>query len=99
MKLEKWALLAEIISGVAIVVTVIILIVEVRGNTTVLRATNRQSIAERIVLSADKRLRYFYGASFSLALIVFCFVCSVGEIRCAPPDRIMRQPSPTHEGN
>ncbi len=34
MKLEKWALIAEIVSGVAIVVTLVILIFEVRGNTS-----------------------------------------------------------------
>ena len=38
MKLEKYALTAEIISGFAIVVTLIILIFEVRGNTDALRA-------------------------------------------------------------
>jgi hypothetical protein len=49
MKLEKYALAAEIISGVAIVVTLIILIIEVQGNTDVLRAQtiNAQYESER----------------------------------------------------
>jgi len=47
MKLEKWALIAEIVGAVAIVVTLIFLIVEVRGNTEAIRAANRQSLATR----------------------------------------------------
>ena len=38
MKLEKWALIAEIVGGLAIVVTLIVLIAEVRGNTGAVRA-------------------------------------------------------------
>jgi hypothetical protein len=38
VKLEKWALIAEIGSGVAIVVTLIVLIVETRANTDAIRA-------------------------------------------------------------
>ena len=47
MKLEKWALLAEIVSGVAIVVTLIVLIFETNANTGATLAANRQSIASR----------------------------------------------------
>ena len=47
MKLEKLALMAEVISGLAIVVTLIVLVVEVRDNTNAVRAETRQSIAER----------------------------------------------------
>ena len=46
MKLEKWALGAEILSGVAIVVTLIVLIVEVRGNTDAVQAQTLNSQRE-----------------------------------------------------
>ena len=48
MKLEKAALVAEIISGVAIVVTLIVLVIEVRDNTDAMRAATRESLAERV---------------------------------------------------
>ena len=38
MKLDRWALVAEIVSGVAIVITLIILILEVRSNTQAIQA-------------------------------------------------------------
>ena len=47
MKLEKWALIAEITSGVAIVATLIFLIIEIRGNSAAVRATALTSISER----------------------------------------------------
>ena len=47
MKLEKWALIAEIVGSVAVVVTLIFLIIEVRGNTEASLAANRQSLAGR----------------------------------------------------
>ena len=47
MKLEKWALIAEIISGAAIVITLIFLILEVRAGTQATLAANRQSLAGR----------------------------------------------------
>ena len=47
MKLEKWALGAEIVSGFAIVVTLVILIVELRGNTSALQAASLQALADR----------------------------------------------------
>jgi hypothetical protein len=47
MKLEKWALIAEVVSGVAIVVTLAILIFQIRQNTDAIRAANRQSVATR----------------------------------------------------
>lgn len=46
-KLQEYALLAEIISGLAIVVTLVILIFEVKGNTTAVQISNRQSISAR----------------------------------------------------
>lgn len=47
MKLREYALIAEIVSGVAIVVTLIFLIVEVNANTNATLAANRQSLASR----------------------------------------------------
>ncbi len=48
MKLKKLALIAEIVSGVAIVVTLIVLVSGIRDNTSAVRAASRQSIAERV---------------------------------------------------
>ena len=48
MKLKKLALLSETVGGIAIVVTLVVLIVEIRGNTTVLQASYRQSISARV---------------------------------------------------
>lgn len=48
MKLKKVAVLSEIVGGVAIVVTLVILIVEIRGNTGALQASYRQSISARV---------------------------------------------------
>ena len=39
MKLEKWALIAEVAGSVAVVATLIVLIFEVRGNTELSRVT------------------------------------------------------------
>lgn len=43
MKLEKWALTAEVVGGVAIVVTLIVLIVETRANTDAIRAQTAEA--------------------------------------------------------
>ena len=48
MKLKKYALISEIIASFAVVVTLIVLIVEIRDNTAAIQATNRQSISARI---------------------------------------------------
>jgi len=48
VKLERLALVAEIISSIAIVVTLIVLVIEVRDNTSAVRAETRQSIAARV---------------------------------------------------
>lgn len=40
MKLEKWALVSEILGSVAIVATLVILVVELRANTDELRSAN-----------------------------------------------------------
>ena len=47
MKLEKSALVAEIVGSIAIVATLVILIFEVRENTRAIQVANRQSIATR----------------------------------------------------
>ena len=47
MKLERWALIAEIASAAAIVSTLIFLILEVRAGTEATIAANRQSLAGR----------------------------------------------------
>ena len=48
MKLKTAALLAEIVSGFAIVVTLVVLIFEVRDNTSAVRAATRESIVDRV---------------------------------------------------
>jgi len=48
MKLKKYALISEIIASFAVVVTLIVLILEIRENTAAIQATNRQSISTRI---------------------------------------------------
>ena len=44
-KLSNWASIAEIISGVAVVVTLVFLIVELRGNTEEIRAATLTTVA------------------------------------------------------
>ncbi len=48
MKLKRYAHISEIIASFAVVVTLIVLIVEVRENTAAIHAANRQSMSERI---------------------------------------------------
>ena len=48
MKLEKWALIAEIVGSFAIVATLIVLIVESRGNTEAIRASTYQAVVDSI---------------------------------------------------
>jgi hypothetical protein len=47
LNLQKAALLAEIVGSIAVVITMVVLIFEVRGTTDAILAGNRQSIAER----------------------------------------------------
>ncbi len=47
MKLEKWGLIAEIVGAFAIVVTLVMLIFEIRGNTEELRAAALTNLADR----------------------------------------------------
>ena len=44
MKLEKWALIAEVVSAAAILVTLVLLVLEVRTNTDVSRIAAYQSV-------------------------------------------------------
>ena len=53
MKLEKWALIAEVISAVAILVTLVILVIDVRFNS---RLLERQLFLDRVD-------RLYFGAS------------------------------------
>ena len=46
-KLSDWASLAEIISGVAVVVSLVVLIAEIRGNTDEVRAATLTNLAGR----------------------------------------------------
>lgn len=46
-KLSDWASISEIIASIAVVISLVVLIFEVRGNTEALQSTNRQSIAAR----------------------------------------------------
>jgi hypothetical protein len=48
VKLEKWALLAEIVGAVAIVISLVYVGYEVSRNTAEIRASNRQSTAARV---------------------------------------------------
>jgi len=45
MKLKKWALIAEIIGSFAVVITLMILVVELRGNTAAIQAQTIQTAA------------------------------------------------------
>jgi len=58
MKLEKWALIAEVVSGIAVVITIVFLIIGIRENTAMTRAsayqTNMDSLNEwRAMLIAE----------------------------------------------
>ena len=48
MKLEDVAKVSEVAGTIAIIATLIVLVIEVRGNTQALQAGNRQSISSRI---------------------------------------------------
>jgi len=48
MKLSDWANIAEVVSGIAVVVTLVILVIGIRENTVAIQASSRQSIASRI---------------------------------------------------
>ena len=48
MKLEKWALIAEIVSGVAVLITLAVLIVGIRENTAITRVSVYGDLMEAI---------------------------------------------------
>jgi hypothetical protein len=48
VKLERWALITEIVSGVAIVATLVLLIIEIRTNTAAVRSQNHSAVAQGI---------------------------------------------------
>ena len=78
MKLENYAHLAEIISGIAVVITLIFLIIGIRENTEVTRAASYQSLNQSMSdfgmsLIQDKELAsmmqlYFEGQSGQLTI-------------------------------
>ena len=47
-QLQKWALVAEVISGIAIVVTLAVLAIEMRGNTNAIRAQTYQTLMQQL---------------------------------------------------
>lgn len=49
MNLEKWASLAEIISGIAVVVTLIFLVVGIRENSDIMRASSFTSATDSLI--------------------------------------------------
>ena len=55
MKLERWTQIAEIDSGAAIVVTLDILLIEVRGNTAAIQAATYQNVADSITIGLSLR--------------------------------------------
>ncbi len=59
-KLSDWASIAEIVSSIAIVVTLVLLIAEVRGNTSAVRAATYQSVSDSIAgmvgFTADREI-------------------------------------------
>ena len=66
----KWAAVAEILSGIAVVVTLVFLVFEVRGNTNVVRATaferNIRPMSDfRLMLAQDADLAELNQASLS----------------------------------
>ena len=55
MKLERWALVSEIVGSVAVVVTLIILLVEVRGNTAAIQAATYNNVVNSITTTLNDR--------------------------------------------
>lgn len=61
MKLKEWALAAEVVSGFAIIVTLIVLIIEVRTHTDVARVAAYQQVTRdfddwRTLILSDPQL-------------------------------------------
>ncbi len=54
MKLEKWALIAEVVGGLAVVATLIVLIAEIRSNT---EAISAQTILAQYNVERERRNR------------------------------------------
>ena len=56
MKLKKWALIAEVISGAAVVVTLVFLVVGIRENTSTTRAVAYANLIDSINELESQRL-------------------------------------------
>lgn len=48
-RLQKWTLAAELISGIAVLVTIIILVFEIRSNTTAIKRSSYDGVIEGLV--------------------------------------------------
>ena len=55
MKLEQWASIAEIVGSFAVVVTLVVLLVEVRGNTAAVQAATYNNVVESITTTLNER--------------------------------------------
>jgi hypothetical protein len=55
MRLEKWALVAEVVSGIAIVVTLVVLIFQIRQGTAAVRASTYQDVVDSITTTLHER--------------------------------------------
>lgn len=53
MKLERYALIAEIVSGFAIVATLVVLVFELRSNTAAIRAATYRDVVESITTTVQ----------------------------------------------
>ena len=62
-KLQKWALVAEVLGGIAIVITLVFLVLETRANTNAIQVQTYQSLtAELNALRFEKTKTYNIGA-------------------------------------
>ena len=52
-KLSDWANIAEIVGGIAIVVSLLVLISQVRGNTAAIRSSTYQNVSDSLTQMAD----------------------------------------------
>ncbi len=52
MTLKKYALISEIVGGVAIIISLVVLIVEIRGNTAAVQAATFQTVSDSITAIA-----------------------------------------------
>jgi hypothetical protein len=73
MKLENLALISEVVASAAIVITLIVLIIQVDGNTEAVRAATYQDVADSltsipVTIAADRDLARIFNAGMSGSL-------------------------------